>query len=85
MITFFIIKAIISVISIVFIFMPVIEELPFGVDAYIEQGVSGYKLLASYFPPLDLFMDLFLIYIGYKLIMLLIKFILGNRTPSYSN
>lgn len=50
-------------------------RLPWGVDNILVTGVSGYKMLAQYFPPFTVVLDAFLIYIGFKLAVRLLRMI----------
>jgi len=84
MIVYMLISVVISIVGVLFSLFPVIEELPWGVDAFIVQGVGGYKLLATAFPPLSTVMTIFLIYISFRLGMILLRFFLGSRTPTTS-
>lgn len=54
-------------------FLPKVETLPWGVDEYLQQGVQGYRLLMIYFPPFETVLTAFLIYIGFKILMQILK------------
>lgn len=54
-------------------FLPKIDTLPWGIDGYLQQGVQGYRMLALYFPPFQTVLDAFLIYIGFKILMQILK------------
>lgn len=47
--------------------------LPWGLDTWVNQGVQGYKVLAISFPPFSVVLDAFLIYIGFKIAIRLLK------------
>lgn len=48
-------------------------KIPWGIDEILITGVSGFKNLALSFPPFGVIMQAFLIYIGFKIIMQLLK------------
>lgn len=79
-----IITLIVTFLTMVFQLLPTVEELPWGTDAYLGQGVQYFKLLADFFPPFATLLTAFLLYVSFKLLMLVIKFFLGSRTPSHS-
>ena len=54
-------------------FLPKVEVLPWGIDTYLQQGVQGYKMLALYFPPFQTILTAFLIYLGFKIILQILK------------
>lgn len=81
MVLYLIFHVILLIIGAIFAFFPTITELPWGVDANLQAGVAGYKLFAEYFPPLTLFLTLTTIYISFKLLMIIMRFFLGHRTP----
>ncbi len=47
--------------------------LPWGIDSIFNQGVTGYKILSTSFPPFAVVLDAFLIYLGFKIIIRLLK------------
>ena len=54
--------------------------LPWGTDAILTQAVQAYKVLAGAFPPFQTILDAFTIYIGFRIIMRVLKVIpfVGN-------
>ena len=42
-------------------------------DGYIFTGVQGYKILSTAFPPFKVVLDAFTIYIGFRIILRLLK------------
>jgi len=48
-------------------------QLPWGMDAIFVQGIQGYKVLAKAFPPMDTILTAFLIYIGFKITIQVLK------------
>lgn len=47
--------------------------LPWGLDDIIISGVSGFKVLATAFPPFTVVLQAFVIYISFKIGMQLLK------------
>ena len=47
--------------------------LPWGIDSIMVQGVQGYKILATAFPPFTVVLNAFLIYIGFRIALQLLK------------
>jgi len=82
MISYLLLKSIIVIVGLVFAFSPVITELPWEIDSFFLTGITGFNYLAEFFPPLRLFMTLTLIYLGFKVSMLVMKFFLGTHTPT---
>jgi len=69
--------------ELVFGFLPRVDELPFGSDAYLQQGVGLLKEMNSVFFFLDSIMYAVLIYLGFRLSLLVLKFVAGSRTPHH--
>lgn len=82
MITYLFLTIIITLVGIIFSMFPTIEELPWGLDSVLSDGVAGYKEIAEVFPPMETMMTIFLIYLGFKIALILLKFFLGSRTPN---
>ncbi len=47
-----------------------VDALPWGTDSFIVSGVSYFKLLTQYFPPFQTVFDAFLIYLGFKVLVM---------------
>lgn len=77
-----IIRVVIGVLGAIFAFLPTVTELPWGVDQYLSDGMGYFNRIAEVFPPLGVLMDVFLIYIGFKATLLLVKVFLGSRAPA---
>jgi len=83
MITYYFIKAILGILAVFFVLLPKVDVLPWGVGDFLAQGVSGYKTLMAFFPPMSTVLDAFLIYVGVNVAIMVLKFFLGSRVPSY--
>jgi len=81
MITYLILSVMITIVGVLFSLFPVIDELPWGMDSVLSDGVGGYKLLAEAFPPLNSLLTVFMIYLAFRLGIITLRFFLGNRTP----
>lgn len=55
-------------------------KLPWGIDDIVVSGVTGYRILASSFPPFQTVLTAFIIYLSFRIIMRLLKVIpfVGN-------
>jgi len=81
MIVYLLIQVIIYALSLVFAVFPTVEELPWGVDTVFSDGMGYYRYLMDIFPPLSTVLSAVLIYLGYKLAIIVLRFFLGSRTP----
>jgi len=50
-----------------------ITELPWGIDDVLTTGIGGYHALATYFPPLNVVMTAFIIYIGFRVVLMILR------------
>jgi len=75
-------RVIIMIVGGIVHFFPTVTELPWGVDGYLTTGVGLYYRLADLVPILSVVMDVFLIYIGFKLSMIILRVFMGSRTPT---
>lgn len=81
MITIFIINIILYILTVLFGWLPAVDTLPF-IDSYLVSAVGMIKTLSINFPIFGLVFDVFVIYIGFKLFMVVLKFFLGSRMPT---
>jgi len=82
MIIFFVLTFILTIVSFIFAPFPTISELPWGIDSVMVSGVSGFKYLAELYPPFSTVLTAFLVYIGFRVGIILLRFFLGSRTPT---
>lgn len=82
MIIYFLLLFVVYVISLLFAPFPVVEELPWGVDAFLSGGISQFRLLTEFFPPLSTVLDVALIYLTFRISIIVLRFFLGSRTPT---
>lgn len=53
--------------------LPIITELPWGIDSVLVNGLGGYRAMAVFFPPLTVVMTAFIIYLGFRIVVMVIK------------
>lgn len=85
MIFYFLIKAVLGVLAVLTIWLPVVDQLPWGVDNYLADGVAYYKLIGETIPLLGLMLDLTTLYLAFKLLLIVLKFFLGSRLPVHND
>ena len=84
MISEIIIYAVINIIAFFTQFLPGAGQiplpLPWGMDDIMVQAVGSYKVLASAFPPFQTILAAFIIYLGFRIILKILKVIpfVGN-------
>jgi len=74
---------IIAGLTIVFGWLPTVTVLPWGIDGYLSTGVGYIKGFSVFFPFINTAINAFLIYMGFRLLLIVLKFVLGSRTPSH--
>lgn len=57
------------------VYFPVITELPWGIDSILLNAVLGYKKLSTYFTPLNTMLVAFVIYLGFKFSLIILRMI----------
>lgn len=62
-----------NMLNLMFSFLPRVDELPFGMDGYLEQAVSTFKAFAEIFPPFEVVLQAFLFYLSFKIMMLTLR------------
>lgn len=83
MIIFWLITFVISIISFIFYPFPTITEIPWGVDSFLVNGVGYFKALMEFFPPLSTVFSAFMIYIGFRVSIIVLRFFFGSRAPTH--
>jgi len=84
MITYLLIKAVLVILSVFTIWLPRVDVLPWGVDGALVNGVAILKKLGGVYPMVSTVLTAFLIYVAFRISLLVLKFFLGSRTPSHS-
>jgi len=83
MIFFLLLQALVVAVSMIFAPFPVVTELPWGVDSVFSQGVAYFKAFFDFFPPFSTLFTATLIYIGFRLGIIVLRLFLGSRTPTH--
>lgn len=73
-----------TTVLLLFGFLPPADVLPWGMDPIVSQAISYFNAFIVIFPPIGVVFQAFILYLGFRLAMLLIKLILGNRTPAHN-
>lgn len=82
MIFFFVIQALVYVVSLFLAPFPIITELPWGMDNFLASGMGYYRNLMAFFPPFSTVLTAFLLYLAFRLSIIVLRFFLGSRTPT---
>lgn len=53
--------------------LPVVSELPFGVDSILVSGFGNVYYLISVFPPLGIILNGFVFILGWKLVLFFLR------------
>lgn len=85
MITFLLLDALINVVSALLSWLPVVTSLPFGLDGYLSTGIGFFRDIFSVFPFLSTVLTVALAYLGFRLSLMGVKAVMGNRTPSHNH
>lgn len=69
----------------VFQYVPVITELPYGIDSILVTGMTYLHAIIAVFPPLGIMLSGFLIILGFKTLMLVLRAvpIIGRIVGAY--
>jgi len=76
-------QILISGLNVIFGWLPDASTLPFGIDEILVDGVGQFKALMALIPPLETVFTAFMIYLSFRLGLILLKVFLGNRTPQH--
>lgn len=77
------ISVIVLIITSITSWLPTVEELPWGLDDLWQTSVASFKAFIEVFPPLQIVFSAFLIYLGFRLTLILIKIFVGSRVPHH--
>lgn len=81
MIFILILTGITSLLAYLLQWLPSGLELPWGLDGIMIMAVGYFNAFVQIFPPLGIVVQAFLIYIGFKLGIMILKLFLGSRAP----
>lgn len=82
MILFLLISLILGLSQVLTSFLPAATTLPFGIDPILVTAMTYFQAFIKIFPPIGVFLEAFLLYLGFRLALLVFKVILGHRAPS---
>jgi len=85
MITAGIITVFVSILVVLFGWLPTVTVLPFNLEGVVSQAIYGIHKLVIYFPPLGTVITAFIIYVLFRLTLVIMKMILGSRLPAINN
>lgn len=77
------ISVVLAILTLLFGWLPKATVLPYGIDEHLQTGVGYVKGLTTYFPFLATITTAVLIYIGWRLLLLVANVFLGSRTPHH--
>lgn len=83
MILFFILTFLLTSVSFIFSALPTVTVLPWGIDEFLVSGMGQFRSLMEFFPPFATVLSAFLVYIGFRLTIILLRFFLGSNTPTH--
>ena len=58
--------------------------LPFGTDAILVSAISMFKAVMLIFPPFAVVYQAAIVYLGFELVMFVLRLILGSRLKDHS-
>jgi len=62
-----------NVLNSMFSFLPVVDTLPLGMDSVLSTAVGYFRGLMSIFPPLEVVFTAFLIYVSFRVSLILLN------------
>jgi len=63
----------VTIFAVIFQYFPIVTELPFGSDAILSTGMGYIHFVIAVFPPLGIMLSGFLVIIGFKMLMLVLR------------
>lgn len=85
MITQILFTIIFSILGLFLNWLPLVTELPFGLDNLLQNMVGYYQSAMITVPYLEVVWECFLWIISFEIVLLIAKFAFGNRLPSNSH
>jgi hypothetical protein len=81
MITALLISFVIASLSVIFGWLPLVDTLPFGIDAAFTTGFSAWNAFLEFMWPLQVVWQAMIFYYGFLALLMMLKFFLGSRIP----
>lgn len=63
--------------------LPIVTELPFGMDEIFVDAVGMFKSAMALFPPLQVVFTAFMVYLSFRLALIVLRLFIGHRAPSH--
>jgi len=67
--------------NVIFGWMPIVTELPWGIDEGLTTVVGYARTVMELIPPIQVVFNFFMLYLGFRLGLLVFKIFLGSRAP----
>lgn len=83
MIIQFLFNVLLSIANVLFGWLPQVTTIPY-VDSYIVTAVGGIRTLAVAFPIYSVILEVSLIYLGFRIGLVILKVFLGHRSPHFN-
>ncbi len=74
--------AIISILGFLTAWLPSGLTLPFGLDTIFQTTFSYLYAFIEIFPPMGIVLQAFIVYLGFRIGLMILKVFLGSRSPS---
>jgi len=75
MLIYFIVMLFLGTLNALTWFLPIVTELPFGLDGYLSTGMGYLYFIMQVFPPFAILYQGFLAVIAFKVAMFFVRFI----------
>lgn len=62
-----------NLVNAVFAFLPVVDELPFGMDDALTTAMGYFNYITTFFPFLQTLINVVLIYVSYKVLLIVLN------------
>lgn len=83
MIPYYLLLGLGTVLTALFSFLPRVTVLPWGIDGWLSSGVGMFDSIVQGFPLFGTVMQAFLLYLGFRLTLKVLKLVMGSRTPQH--
>lgn len=83
MIIYYLLVAVGTILSAFTSWLPIVEELPLGMDNALSTAVGWIRYLQTVLWPLNVIIACFLWYAAFKVSLMVIKLFIGHRAPQH--
>lgn len=63
--------------------LPTADTLPWGLDDIWTDAIAYFKGFTELFPPMEIVFQAFMIYLGFRLLLIVVKIFVGSRVPHH--